>query len=78
MNDWVDENMIFVLYSGIGAKKSYKHTTDEFLDIMKRNFIDNRIYEEIHGESHAVEKLERFSFRDWLEWSGARLMHVAT
>jgi hypothetical protein len=68
--------MLFVLYDGIGAKRSNKHTTDEFLDIMKRHFIDKKIYEEIHGESHATEKLQQFNLREWLEWSGARLMHA--
>jgi hypothetical protein len=66
--------MLFVLYSGIGANKNEKHSTDEFLDIMKRHFIDNKIYGIIHGESHAPERLKRFNLRDWLEWSGARLM----
>ena len=31
--------MLMVLYSGIGAKRSEQHTTDEFLDIMNRNFV---------------------------------------
>jgi len=66
--------MLFVLYDGIGAKKSAQHTTDEFLSIMKRNFVDNKVYAVLHGESHSPEKLETFNLRDWLEWSGAVLM----
>jgi len=70
----ISTTMIFVLYSGIGAKRSYKHTTDEFLAIMKKHFIDNEIYGIVNGDSHNPEKLKLFNFRDWLEWSGARLM----
>ena len=68
--------MLFVLYDGIGAKKSAHHTTDEFLSIMKRNFVDNNIYAVVHGESHSPETLGTFNLRDWLEWSGAILMQT--
>ena len=68
--------MLFVLYSGIGAKDSTQHTTDEFLRIMKRNFVDNEIYGILNGESHDPEKLRNFNLRDWLEWSGAVLMQT--
>ena len=68
--------MLFVLYSGIGAKKSETHTIDEFLGIMRRNFVENKTFEIVNGESHATEKLKRFDLREWLEWSGARLMQT--
>jgi len=70
--------MLFVLYSGIGAKRSEKHTTDEFLDIMNRHFVENKIYGIINGDSHDPDKLAKFNLREWLDWSGARLMQIAS
>ena len=78
MGEQRSRKMLFVLYSGIGANRSNKHTTDEFLDIMKRHFIDNKIYGILNGDSHDPEKLQHFNLRHWLEWSGARLMQCST
>jgi hypothetical protein len=68
--------MLYVLYSGIGAKAICKHTIDDFLDIMNRNFVVNKMYGALHGDSHDPETLKSFNLREWLEWSGALLMQI--
>ncbi len=54
----------FVYYSGIGANPSYKHTKEEFVAIMKREFQDKVWREEI--EMYGKEQIEELSFKDWI------------
>lgn len=75
----------FVYYSGIGANPSHKHTKEEFIEIMKREFQDALWGEEI--EMYGKEQIEElnyrdwvlpdefcfFSFEDWLDYSGAEI-----
>ena len=71
-----------ILYTGIGATKG-EHTEEEFLRIMKREFID-KDWSTVSDEKKARQlKYEHwnlpdefilFTFIDWMEYAGASLI----
>ena len=52
-------NIVMIYYSGIGCKKSEIHTEQEFLDIMKKEFIWK-------DWNNAVTWPAQLQFKDWV------------
>lgn len=68
---------IAVCYTGIGSKKcGGLHTREEFMEIMKNKFIKTDVYYKIHGASHDPEVLKNYTFKEWIDWSGANLVEI--
>lgn len=67
---------LIVYYTGIGANKSGKHTKDQFLRVMKKTFIDNPSFYQMFGAEYDPKKLSKFTFKDWVKWSGAEVKVV--
>ena len=51
-------NIVMIYYSGIGCKKNEIHTEQEFLDIMKKEFIWK-------DRNNAVTWPAQLQFKDW-------------
>lgn len=72
-----------VYYSGVGCNPTHKHTTDEFIDIMKCEFQHKSWANDIdtYGKEHLPELHYKdwvlpddfcfFTLDDWLGFSGA-------
>ena len=52
-------NEMIILYSGIGAKKNYIHTEQEFLDIMKKECV-------LKDWNNSISWPEQLQFKDWV------------
>lgn len=63
--------MTIVYYTGINAKPSGKHTKGEFLEVMRSTYLTTHAYYALYGESHNPYKLRKFTFTQWVKWSGA-------
>lgn len=77
--------MSTILYSGIGAKESGEHSTEEFIEIMNREFTHKDwknciIYTLLGRENHyqlqfkdwyLPDEFVFFTLEDWLDYSGA-------
>ncbi len=73
-----------VYYSGVGCNPTYKHTRDEFITIMKREFQHKSwaIEIEIYGKACLPELNYKdwilpddfcfFTIEDWIDFAGAR------
>ena len=64
---------MIVFYTGIGANKNGKHTKEEFLKIMLTTFTKTDAYYKLYGSSHDPKKLKKFTFVQWIKWSGAEI-----
>lgn len=66
INQFIDTyNKKYIFYSGIGSNKSYMHTVNEFLNIIK--FI--RSYTTVFNENKDYDK---FTLDEWMEEVGAK------
>ena len=83
----MSNNIIYILYTGIGSNGKRFHTELEFLRIMEREFTNKLWYYELNRmrEDDIHEQLEFkdwilpdefifFTLEDWLEYSGARIV----
>ena len=68
-------------YSGIGCKKNYIHTEQEFLDIMNRDITNKDWNKEISWPAQLEFKdwvlpddFIFFTLKDWVEYSGAEIV----
>ena len=80
--------MTKVRYDGIGANESTIHTTEQFMEIMTREFTNrdwknDPIYKILGREGHYQLKFKDwylpddfclFTLKDWIEYSGAELI----
>jgi len=77
-----------IFYTGIGAKPNGIHTEDEFLEIMKNQFVSSewsyRLQFCSDDEKNELTKFKNyilpndfilFSFDDWLDYSGANIIN---
>lgn len=68
---------MWVYYTGIGAKrKSGKHTKEEFLDVMRKTFVEkpSASYRLVWGSQFQPEKMKNYTFAQWVRWSGAEVV----
>ena len=65
---------VMVYYTGIGAKKSGRHTKEEFLKIMNNFVDDDKYYKYYKINTYNPNKLKKFTFNEWIEWSGAEII----
>jgi hypothetical protein len=75
-----------ILYTGIGCNDNGIHTEQEFLDIMRREFMNKNWDVELRNNSTALhyqlefenfnlpEDFKIFTLYDWLEYSGAEIL----
>ncbi len=78
---------MYVYYTGIGCNENGKHTEQEFIDIMNKEFTyKNWNYEltlisrELHYQLNykdwiLPEQFILFSLHDWLDYSGAEILN---
>ena len=71
-----------IFYTGIGSNDDGLHTEQEFLDIMKKQFVERDFYEHkewlkcIQNEGKLMKKelpqdFKTFTLEDWLKFTGA-------
>ena len=71
---------MIVYYSGIGCKKSFEHTKEEFIIIMNKHFTWKDWNNDISWPAQLEFKDWKlpddfifFTFDDWIEYSGAEI-----
>ena len=74
-----------IYYTGIGCKNNFKHTEQEFIDIMNRVFtyknwdheltlISRDLHYQLNYKDWILpEQFILFSLQDWLDYSGAEI-----
>ena len=71
-----------ILYTGIGAKESGRHTNEEFLQIMNVNFtikdwtnvsLSIRNVQLNFKDYNLPDDFSKFTLEDWIEYSGTNI-----
>lgn len=65
---------MIVYYTGLGARNNGNHTREQFLKLMRNVFLGSDAYYDIFGSEFDPNILENFTFKDWIVWSGAKLI----